>query len=391
MREQIAENRCLMKRWPQIDALRGFMLVMMTITHVPTRFSGLLGQPFGFVSAAEGFVFLSAFMASLIFARRAADKGISAMLKSFIARAGKLYVCHVTMLAFLFTVIALVGISTDRQAIKNLISFYLREPVTAVASSLVLLYNPPLLDILPMYVVFMMISPLLLAAGLRWRWMPMMIVSLILWMGAQFGMAREIYEAMRDVTGITVPYHETGAFDLLAWQLIWFAGLWLGAQFAAERDLPIALPIVVIAIIVAAAGLIVRYAIGQAPFPEHKVIGLLLDKWRLGPLRVLNFLALVVIALRFAPLVKDFLRCRPLERLGVASLAVFCAHLISVLVILALLGDKTGKMRVVEELLLISGTLAVMFATAWAGRPRKPKAGVTIAKQQVAVSASGGR
>jgi hypothetical protein len=148
---------------------------------------------------------------------------------------------------------------------------------------------------------------------------------------------------------------------------------------------------VAIAIAVAAAGLIVRYAIGQAPFPEHKVIGLLLDKWRLGPLRLLNFLALAVIALRFGPLFKDFLRCRPLERLGAASLAVFCAHLISVLVILALLGDKTGKMQVVEELLLISGTLAVMFATAWAGRPRKPKASVTIPKQQVAVSASGGR
>ena len=49
-----------MTRWREIDALRGLMLVMMTITHLPTRLSITLGQPLGFVSAAEGFVFLSA-------------------------------------------------------------------------------------------------------------------------------------------------------------------------------------------------------------------------------------------------------------------------------------------------------------------------------------------
>lgn len=380
-----------MKRWPEIDALRGFMLVMMTVTHVPTRFSGMLGQPFGFVSAAEGFVFLSAFMASLIFSRRASDKGPAAMLKAFLARAGKLYVCHVTMLAFLFTVIALVGIRTDRQAIKNLISFYLQEPVTAIASSLVLVYNPPLLDILPMYVVFMIVSPILLAAGLRWRWLPILALSLILWTGAQFGMAREIYEAMRDVTGITVPYHETGAFDLLAWQLIWIAGLWLGAHVAADRKVRIPLPLVVVAIMIAAAGLIVRYALGQAPFPEHKLIGLLLDKWRLGPLRLLNFLALALVIIHLGPMLKGAFRCRPLERLGAASLAVFCVHLISVLVILALVGDKKGAMPVTLELLLIAATLAVMFATAWAGKPRVAKGAPMHPGRQPAISASAGR
>ena len=33
------------------------MLVLMTLTHVPTRFSSPAGQPFGYVSAAEGFFF----------------------------------------------------------------------------------------------------------------------------------------------------------------------------------------------------------------------------------------------------------------------------------------------------------------------------------------------
>ena len=47
------------RRYWEIDAVRGLMLVLMTITHVPTRFTDPVGQPFGFVSAAEGFVLLS--------------------------------------------------------------------------------------------------------------------------------------------------------------------------------------------------------------------------------------------------------------------------------------------------------------------------------------------
>ena len=49
------------------------MLVLMTLTHVPTRFSSPAGQPFGYVSAAEGFVLLSAFMAGSVYTRRAAQ------------------------------------------------------------------------------------------------------------------------------------------------------------------------------------------------------------------------------------------------------------------------------------------------------------------------------
>ena len=47
-------------RKPEFDALRGLFLVWMTLTHLPTRMSDLVNQPFGFISSAEGFVFLSA-------------------------------------------------------------------------------------------------------------------------------------------------------------------------------------------------------------------------------------------------------------------------------------------------------------------------------------------
>ena len=202
------------KRWSEIDALRG--------------------QPFGFVSAAEGFVFLSAFMAGYIFARRAMKDGVRAMRNAFLRRAVLIYTCHVGMLMFLFNIVAAIGISTDRQTIKHLISFYLNDPVTALVSSLFLIYNPPLLDILPLYVVFMLLSPWLMIAALRLSWTPILLASGMIWLCAQFGLDREIYEAGATVTGLKVPFHETGAFDIFAWQFIWIFGLWFGVRNAAD-------------------------------------------------------------------------------------------------------------------------------------------------------------
>ena len=65
-----------MTRRLDIDALRGLMLVLMTFTHLPTRFASPFGQPLGFVSSAEGFVFLSAFMCGWIYSERAKRDGL---------------------------------------------------------------------------------------------------------------------------------------------------------------------------------------------------------------------------------------------------------------------------------------------------------------------------
>jgi hypothetical protein len=58
----------------ELDALRGLMLVLMTLTHMPTGFAHYLSQPFGFVSAAEGFVLLSALLSGRVYGARAARR-----------------------------------------------------------------------------------------------------------------------------------------------------------------------------------------------------------------------------------------------------------------------------------------------------------------------------
>jgi hypothetical protein len=47
-----------MRRDHRLDTIRGILLIMMTINHLGGSASKLTFEPFGFVSAAAGFVLL---------------------------------------------------------------------------------------------------------------------------------------------------------------------------------------------------------------------------------------------------------------------------------------------------------------------------------------------
>lgn len=348
-----------MKRYWEIDALRGLMLLLMTVTHLPTRLTDPLGQPFGFVSAAEGFVLLSGFVSGLVYTRVATGRGIDAMRRGFWRRALKVYLSQAATLLFVFTVISAVGLRIDQPAVKNLLSFYLANPHEGFFYSLLLVYEPALLDILPMYVFFMLLSPWVLAYGLRHGWWGLMAVSAGLWALAQFGLSEWLYALVVRVTGLPVPFHEMGAFNAFAWQFLWFAGLWIGAGRSAPGARPIVFSrwLVALAVTVALYGLYWRHhgENGQAPFGGDVARNMLFDKWQLGPLRVFNLIALGIVAVRFGP---TFLRRIPrlhwLEELGRASLPVFCAQLVAVLLVLAIYGDsQTARPPWGDALLLV--------------------------------------
>ena len=226
-----------MQRRPELDALRGLFLVWMTLTHLPTRMSELVNQPFGFVSSAEGFVFLSALLVARLYSRQASadESGLRAKLWK---RALKIYGIHLIMLAFAFTVAAGLAIATHRAAIYNLLDFYIAHPATAILGSVLLLYCPPLLDILPMYVIFLAASPLVLSFGVKFGWRKPLLISGLLWLAAQFHGREVVHATVVRITHLQIPLQEAGAFNLLAWQAVWMMGLWLGAK-SAEGEVPL--------------------------------------------------------------------------------------------------------------------------------------------------------
>lgn len=357
-------------RW-ELDALRGLMLVLMTLTHLPTRYSDPFGQPFGYVSAAEGFVMLSAYMAGMVYTMRQQKHGDVAMQDAFLARAWKIYLCQAALLLFAFALVGIAGLEARHDAVKNLLTFYREEPVAAVFGAAMLLYNPPLLDILPMYIVFMLISPVLLLHGMRQGWFVVLGLSLLIWFGAQFGMTRVVHHLAVTGLGLPVPFDQVGAFDIFGWQLLWVLGLWLGSTQALHRDgPPTRFPrwMVIVAGAWAFLWFVWRHAVGQTPFTAgigHTELNVLFDKWRLAPLRLLDFLSLVLLTVHFGGWLKRKLPRVPfLELLGSASLPVFCAHLVLVLLLLAWFGEIDPHRPLAVDTLILIGSFAVLWGVA---------------------------
>ena len=330
-----------LERKPEIDALRGLFLVWMTLTHLPTHFSDFVNQPFGFVSSAEGFVFLSALLVARLYIRKAAEDE-SALRAKLWKRALRIYGYHVILLALAFTLAAAFAVTTHRLALTNLLNFYLAHPVTAIVGSLLLIYCPPLLDILPMYVIFLLLSPYVLSFATRRGWKLLLTLSTSVWMLAQFGLRTWVHALVVRVTHLQIPLQETGAFNLFAWQLIWLLGMWIGARSAdptPDGGLPF-LHLPRYAYSIAAAVCLFFLGVRHSwlgPHLTERALSPQLDKWQLAAPRMLNLIAFSILIYWLRRPVKRIVLVEPFLTLGKASLEVFCAHIVFVFIALALL------------------------------------------------------
>jgi hypothetical protein len=329
-----------LERRPELDALRGLFLVWMTLTHLPTRFSDFVNQPLGFVSSAEGFVFISALLVGRLYIREFVQDPGNARSKLW-KRSLKIYGYHLAMLTFTFTIVAAYAAHTHKAALVNLLNFYLARPKAAIVGSVLLIYCPPLLDILPMYVTFLVATPMVLSGALRWGWRAILAFSGLIWILAQFGVRTVMHNWVVHITHLRIPLQETGAFNLFAWQALWTVGLWMGARTAMEREPFRQVPRWLAASAAATCLFFIGIRYGWlGPHLTPQVLAIPLDKWQIGPLRVVNLIALSVFFFWLRKYVLRIIAIEPLPTLGKASLRVFCAHIFFVFVGLALLyGD----------------------------------------------------
>src|ERR1700738_145131 len=141
-----------MKRFIELDILRGVLLLMMVVNHAPSPLRVFTDQPIGFFSTAEAFVFVSAFLAGLLFQKRSEKHGFDAARSATVTRAFRIYRAHIYTLIFAFVGCGI--FLSQVPGIQNLLDQYFKNPIAAIPASLALMFQPPLMDILPMYVVF---------------------------------------------------------------------------------------------------------------------------------------------------------------------------------------------------------------------------------------------
>jgi hypothetical protein len=352
-----------MGRRIELDALRGLMLVWITLTHLPTAASAYVNQPFGFVSAAEGFIFLSALFTGRIYYRMAQHDGYRPMTLKLWSRTVRLYGYHALLLGFVFLVAVPIASRGNRPGLHNLLDFYFMVGAKqSISEAALLIYRPPLLDILPMYIIFLVFTSAALLLSRRIGWRPILLAALAVWMLAQFGFRQHEHAFMSKIVPTRIPLNEMGSFDLWAWQFLWIAGIWLGVCWG-QGNLPIekwARRIAIPAFIIAGPLFALRRAL------EHGVeLGpyeFLFDKWHLGPIRLINFIAVAAILIVAQSVLKP-LAIRPLVLMGQSSLQVFCVHLLFCFAGLTLLGNAS-MLSTSRQLALLTTTFAAMLLTA---------------------------
>ncbi len=364
-----------MNRIVQLDFFRGLMLVIMMMDHLiyfplpslqPYTYNFTF-QTFGFASAAEGFVLLSGIIFGLVYGRKYAEGGAALFNRLAARRLAVIYAHYIGtyfLIALLFSWPVFANAWPQVWESQEMIK---REPWAMLARGAVFVHQTGLLDILPMYVIFIALAipaMRLLAAG---RWKLLFAVSFALWMSGQgfFGLMRP-QEFIEMRTGLHL-----GWFEIAAWQIVFIAGLALGYWRAANPDFrpPVSKGYIAAALAVALPLFIYRhqFMLWQDAIPHAEFF----DARNLGMVRLFNTAALAYLFYALARARPQWFQARFAADLGGAAIRVFCYH---VLVCYALTPFRAelGDLPVALQLLIWAALVASLYLPVFLRRPAKP-------------------
>jgi hypothetical protein len=100
------------------------------------------------------------------------------------------------------------------------------------------------------------------------------------------------------------------------------------------------------------------------PHLTQEVLGLSLDKWQIGPLRMINLFAFSCLVYWSRKYLTQVVLVEPFLTLGKASLEVFCAHIFFVFVGLALLYGEVTELHGPVAIALLAITFSALILVA---------------------------
>jgi hypothetical protein len=311
----------------RLDLFRGLANWVIFIAHIPNNVVTLLvlgAGRYGFSDGADMFVFISGYTVAFVYARMIIERGMVVSATRILKRAWQIYVAHV----FLF-VVYLVEISyfgqkfgeAEHAATFN-VKIFLDRPAEVLYEGLILKFKPVNMDVLPLYIVLMLASPILLWGLLRSRNITL-LASIALYLAArQFGWNLPSY-----------PEGNSWYFNPFAWQLLYVSGAWLAVGGAAASMafirsralLVLGVAYLLFAFVMAMAG---RHPEIAQIFPPW-FVGIFNpnDKTNLAPYRFVHFIVIAALVIRFLPRDWPGLEWRvfkPAILCGQQSLEVFC-------------------------------------------------------------------
>lgn len=350
-----------MKRIAALDSIRGLLLLLMTINHLIWISGGYSAiqlvtlQPFGQFGAAECFVFISGLLAGAIYSR---DTLTNAQLtnKAF-KRAFSIYRYHIGCLVIVFIWIFIVSqlLPSALPILENSAHNVLQSPINTLIASAALVNQPSYFDILPLYIVFMLLLPLLIIAyrkGLGWL---VISISVVVWMFSSTINTTVLQPLIEFVfANFTL---QLGYFNVFAWQLLFISGSALGYMLQ-NKTLRWHHPLLtVIAVIIAA----VIFAAHHGAFVSYDINRWVLysyaDKPELGWLRALNIAVWVYLIAIIIKRYPNALHITALSYIGRHSLRVFSWQIVLVYLSAPLLHNLRLAPYFTVLILTLSATL----------------------------------
>ncbi|MCR4265895.1 OpgC family protein [Nitratireductor sp. ZSWI3] len=343
----------------RLDVFRGLALITIFINHVPGNVYELLtSRNFGFSDAAEAFVLMSGIAVGLAYSRGfSAGPMFSACMRVW-RRAGVLYVTHIvsSVIAIALVAAGVLFLGTVEMIGKINFARLLDQPLQAMVGIPLLGHQLGYFNILPLYAVLLVISPLYILIGLRSR-RALVGVALLVWLVA--GMFR-----------LNMPnYPNPGGwfFNPFSWQLIYAIGIAGGLSMLEKRKL---VPFRAWLFWASTAFLVfscawVQLRVGAIPGGDALpfFIGTF-DKTFVSLPRLLHALALAYVLTNVAWVMALFRHpvFRPIELMGKNGLAVFAAG--SVLAIVLQVLRVRFETDFVSDAVLLGGGLAIQYGIA---------------------------
>lgn len=306
-----------------IDGFRGLLLIIIAINHLEGRLiTPFTKEPFGFVSAAEAFIFLSGVVAAMVYGRLVDQP---AQLKRRIWRR------VVTLYIYTLVGVCTVAVSLHLGWLSDiwyrdwgnyfLLQNYLEYPLQSLALSLIQIQQMGYLDILVAYMLPMLFLPwALLALHRGYCWL-VLLLSFSVWAFAQFNSdtwLQPVFQALHPNMKV-----DAGYLDVFAWQLYFYSGViagylsrFAGVKFTAHRWVTVTLLLVAIVLMLAK----------QLSWSQHLQGELLLSQFswtNAGLMRLSNTLILAYLFTIAIQRKNPLLSWPPLVLLGQHSLQVF--------------------------------------------------------------------
>lgn len=310
----------------RLDFFRGLALFFIFVGHIPNNVvSWLTIRNFGLSDATEIFIFISGYSAMLAYGATLRRQGFPFAAAQVLRRCWQIYVAHIFLTVVFIAYIAYVSLKyRNPMFVEEMrIVIFVAEPHVTLWQALLLKFKPGNLDVLPLYVALLLVFPLVLW-GMNRNAPLVLAASFLLWLAA-------------NIFNWNLPGHPRGTtwfFNPFAWQFLFvfgaFAahvrhiGLW--ERLNPRVFVPLAIVVLALSLLLVVSwshpklhAWLVPQALAKIMYP--------IDKTNLDILRILHFLALAYLVVRFVKADAGFLTWRaawPAIVCGQHSLHIFC-------------------------------------------------------------------